>query len=104
MVLEEQKLSQSQLIDIKTAVNLGKMMAAQAIITGSIIDTPAGTEAVGRMIDTETAEILATEKVFCDTRDVAALNFLAKSMAGLMRLRSWTGLLFSRISMSTYLT
>ena len=81
LVLEEQKLSQSQLVDINTAVNLGKMMAAQAIITGSIVDTPAGTEAVGRMIDTETAEILATEKVFCDKRDAAALNFLAESMA-----------------------
>jgi len=80
-VLQEQKLSSTQLIDRKTAVNLGKLMAVQAIVTGSIIETQAGIEVVGRMIDTETAEILATERAFCNTRGLGALNFLAEALA-----------------------
>lgn len=81
MILREQNLSSTKLIDQDTAVNLGRLMAAQAVICGSIIETHTGAEIAGRMIDTETAEILATEKVFCNTRDLTALNFMSEAMA-----------------------
>ncbi len=81
MILKEQNLSSTKLVDQNTAVNLGKLMAVQTIIHGSIIENHMGIEIVGRMIDTETAEILATEKVFYNTRDLASLNFMAEAMA-----------------------
>lgn len=80
-VLEEQKLSHTKLIDRNTAVRLGKIMSAQAIITGSIIESQNGIEIAGRLIDTETSEILATEKIYCSTRGPSAYHFLAESMA-----------------------
>jgi TolB-like protein len=79
-VMEEQQLSLTQVIDRNAAVNIGKLMSAQAIITGSIIETRRGIEMVGRMIDTETSKILATEKIYCKTGDLTALKFLAESM------------------------
>jgi len=80
-ILEEQKLSRTQLIDQDAAVKIGRIMSAQAIITGSITATGGGMEAVGRVIDTETSEIMATEKIYSGDKGLVALNFLAESMA-----------------------
>ena len=80
-ILEEQKLSLTQLIDQNAAVKMGRIMSAEAIITGSIIETGSGTEMVGRMIDTETSAIIATEKIYSVDKGLGALKFLAESMA-----------------------
>jgi hypothetical protein len=80
-ILEEQNFSLSKLIDRNAAVKLGKLMSAQAIITGNIVETPDGTEVVGRMIDTETSEILAMEKIYSYQKGIAALSFLAESLS-----------------------
>ena len=81
LILQEQKLSRSGLIDRRTALRLGRLVAAQAIVTGSIIETRTGIEIVGRMIDTETSEILATEDVYGEVKDLPALRSLAEGMA-----------------------
>ena len=81
VILQEQKLSRSKLIDKKTALNLGKLMAAQTIITGNIIETGIGVEIVGRVIDTETSEILASEDVYDEVKDLQGLRTLAEGMA-----------------------
>ena len=80
-ILEEQKLSITQFIDQDTALKMGRIMSAQAIITGRIVETETGTEMVGRMIDTETSKIMATEKIYTASRGLEALTFLAESMA-----------------------
>ncbi len=80
-ILREQKLSATALIDPDTAVRMGKLAAAQSIITGSIIETHTGIEIVGRMIDTQSAEILAVEDVYDEEKDLRALATLAKGMA-----------------------
>ncbi len=81
VILQEQKLSQTKLIDRKTALKLGKLVAAQSILTGSIIETRTGTEIVGRLIDTETSEILATQDVYDEAKDPQAMKALAEGMA-----------------------
>ncbi|NQU16158.1 MAG: hypothetical protein HQ561_18535 [Desulfobacteraceae bacterium] len=81
VILHEQKLSRSKLIDRQTALQVGKLIAAQTIIFGNIIETNAGIEIVARMIDTETSEILATEDVYDEIKDLNALRTLAKGMA-----------------------
>ncbi|MCK4389830.1 MAG: hypothetical protein KAV83_06300 [Desulfobacterales bacterium] len=81
LILQEQKLSRSKLIDKSTALRLGRLLAAQSIITGSIIETRTGIEIVGRMIDAETSEILATEDVYDEVKDLPALRSLAEGMA-----------------------
>jgi len=79
--LEEQKLSLSQVIDRNAALTVGKMMSAQAIITGSIVKMDAGIEIVGRMIDTETSEIVATEKLYSAREGIPGMSFLAQALA-----------------------
>jgi TolB-like protein len=80
-ILREQKLSRSNLIDRSTALKMGRLLAAQSIVTGSIIETRTGIEIVARMIDTETSEIVATEDVYDEAKDLPALRSLAEGMA-----------------------
>jgi TolB-like protein len=81
IILSEQKLSRTKLIDKSTALKLGRLMAAQSIIAGKIIETSTGIEIVARLIDTETSEILAAEDVYDEVKDPAALRSLAEGMA-----------------------
>jgi len=80
-ILQEQKLSSSDLIDKKTALKLGKLVAAQTIVTGSIIESGIGMEIVGRVIDTETSEILASQDVYDEVKDLRGLQTLAEGLA-----------------------
>jgi TolB-like protein len=80
-ILEEQKLSRTELFDEKTAIQLGKLIAAKAIIAGSIIQTKTGIEIIARMIDTETSAVLATADVFDEVTTVKALNSLSEGLA-----------------------
>jgi TolB-like protein len=81
LILREQKISQSKLIDKATALQVGKLVASESIVTGSIVETRTGIEIVSRMIDTETSEILATEDVYGETVELGALMPLAEGMA-----------------------
>jgi len=80
-VLSEQKLSLTQLADQEAALKAGRIMSAQAIVTGSIIKTGEGIEMIGRMIDTETSGIMVTEKLYFAEEGTSALKFLAQSLA-----------------------
>ena len=81
LILQEQKLSRTKLFDRGTALRLGSLVAAKSIIIGSIIETRIGIEVVARLVDTETAEILATEDVYDEVKDLPALRSLAEGMA-----------------------
>jgi hypothetical protein len=56
-------------------------VAANSIITGSMIETRTGIEIVARFIDTETSEILETEDVYGEAKDLPGLRILAEGMA-----------------------
>ena len=81
VILEEQKLSRTRLFDKRIALKLGRLVAAQSVITGSIIETRTGIEIVARMIDAETSEILASQDVYDEVKDLPALRSLAEGMA-----------------------
>lgn len=81
LILQEQKISQTQLIDTGTAVRLGNLAAAQAIVTGSLVETRTGIEIIGRVIDTETAEILCAADVYGETKTLPGLKYLAHALA-----------------------
>lgn len=80
-ILQEQKISRSRLIDRPTAVRLGRLAAAQAIVAGSMVETRTGIEVIGRVIDSETSEILATSDAYGEEKSVVGLKHLAKVMA-----------------------
>ncbi|MGB8426340.1 MAG: FlgO family outer membrane protein, partial [Desulfobacterales bacterium] len=81
LILQEQKLSQSQLVDRRTALKIGQLAAANSIVAGSIVVTRNGIEVVSRLIDTETSEILATADAFDEVADIYDLGSLAEALA-----------------------
>jgi TolB-like protein len=81
VLLEEQKRSQTELFDQKTAITLGRLIAAHTILAGSIIQTRTGIEIVARLIDTETSMIMATADVYDENSDMMALNALSEGLA-----------------------
>lgn len=57
-VLEEQRLSASGLVNPATAIQVGKLMGAAAILTGSVTDLGENLEVHTRITATETSEVL----------------------------------------------
>jgi hypothetical protein len=81
VILQEQKLGGSSLIDTPTAVRLGRLAAAHAMVAGTVIATRTGTEVIGRVIDSETAEILTTVDVYSETHSLLGYKEMAQSLA-----------------------
>jgi len=81
ILLQEQKLSRAGLTDQDTALRMGKLIAATSVITGNIIESRNGIEIVARMIDTETSEILASQDVYDEMRDIAMSKTLSQGLA-----------------------
>jgi TolB-like protein len=81
LLLEEHKLSRNDLIDASTAIRLGNLAAAQAVVAGSLVETRTGIEIIGRVIDSETGDILCTVDVYGEIKTLPGLNTLAQAMA-----------------------
>ena len=82
LILQEQRMGQAGLIDTTTAVRLGRLAAAHAVVTGAIIETHTGIEVIGRVIDSDTAVILCVLDVYGED----------KSAEGRRRLAQWLSL------------
>jgi TolB-like protein len=81
VILQEQKLSGTELIDKSTALRLGELVAAQSVVIGSIVEMRTGTEIVARVVDTETSEVLVSEDVYDELKGPSGLRSLAEGMA-----------------------
>jgi hypothetical protein len=81
ILLQEQRISASKLVDRSQALKIGRLAAAQSLVAGRIIETRLGVEIVSRMIDTETSDILATIDVFGERKGPAPLAELANGLA-----------------------
>lgn len=68
-ILEEQKLGMSGVIDENTATQLGKLLGVKVIISGSVLRVQHILEINARIIDIETASIIAAENVRSATAD-----------------------------------
>ena len=62
-LMEEQKLSLSSLVDTDTAIQIGNLLAADYILTGSLLEMPASVIVFGRIINTETGEIESVAQI-----------------------------------------
>lgn len=69
-ILTEQKLAMSGVVDANSATQLGKLLGVKVIITGSLMKLENITEINARIIDVESASIIAAENV----RSVAEAN------------------------------
>lgn len=66
-LLEEQKLSMSGIVDASTATKIGKFLGVKTIISGSVMKLQNIIEINARIIDVETASIIAAENVKSST-------------------------------------
>lgn len=62
-VLEEQKLGMTGLIDAESAAQLGKILGVKTIVSGTILKLERTVEINARLINVDTASIVAAEKV-----------------------------------------
>lgn len=62
-LLEEQKLSMTGIVDATTATKIGKFLGVKTIISGSVMKLQNVIEIYARIIDVETASIIAAENV-----------------------------------------
>lgn len=81
IVLKELELSRTKLVDRETALEVGKLVAARSVMIGRIVRTRTGIEIIGRMVDTETSEILSAVDVYGEFGEMSALKPLARGMA-----------------------
>ncbi|HEB31756.1 MAG TPA: hypothetical protein ENI15_12915 [Spirochaetes bacterium] len=63
MILEEQKLALSDLMDTTNAIEIGKLLTANHMLTGSVIEMADSVVIFGRIINVETAEIESVAQV-----------------------------------------
>lgn len=69
-LLEELKLSATELADPSTALKIGRILSARIMITGKVISDPAGSVVSLRLIDTETTEIKKVVTAAIEAREL----------------------------------
>jgi hypothetical protein len=80
-ILRELKLSQTELVDPATAARIGKIVAAEGLLIGSVTATPQAFEVFVRFIDVETAVALAAEDVYGEDLSFRAVGTLMEGLA-----------------------
>jgi TolB-like protein len=62
-IIQEQKLTMTGIVDQKSATKLGKLLGVKVIISGSVLKLQNSLEVNARIIDVESASIIAAESV-----------------------------------------
>jgi TolB-like protein len=74
MVLDEQKLALSDLVDTTNAITVGKLLTVSHILTGTVLEMPGSVVIFGRIINVESGEIESAAQVIVPrNREVEAL-------------------------------
>lgn len=81
LILEEQNLSSTDLVDRAAALELGSLAAAHVVVAGSLVETLTGIEIVGRVIESETGTVLCTADVYGENKTLPGLKTYARAMA-----------------------
>jgi len=80
-VLREQKLSQTDLVDKKTAVRVGKLVAAELILMGTVRETSDAIEIYARLVNTESSSIMEAKDVFSQDKSIPQLQYMTNGLA-----------------------
>jgi curli biogenesis system outer membrane secretion channel CsgG len=74
MILKEQELSLTDLMDTDKAITVGRLLTVHHLLTGSVIEMPNSVVIFGRIINVETGEIESVAQVIVPkNREVKAL-------------------------------
>ena len=80
-VLREQKLSQTDLVDKKTAVRVGRLVAAETILMGTVRETNDTIEIYARLVNTESSSIMESKDVFSQDKSLPQLQYMTNGLA-----------------------
>ncbi len=80
-VLREQKLSQTALVDKSTAIRVGKLVAAEDILMGTIHETKDAIEIYARFVNTETSTIMEAKDVYGQDKSLSNIQYLTNGLA-----------------------
>jgi hypothetical protein len=84
-VLQELKLSQTELIDPATAAKIGKLAAAEGVLVGTVLETPHALDVYARLVDVETSVILAAEDVYGEDLSLPTVKALMEGLSWKLR-------------------
>lgn len=79
--MREMKLSQTDLVDKSRAVQVGKMVAAEGILMGTIRETKDGIEIYARLVNTETSALFETKDVYGTDKSLPQIQYLTNGLA-----------------------
>lgn len=80
-VLRELKLSETDLVDKDNAIKVGKLIAAEAILTGTVHETKNSIEIYGRLINTETSVLMEAKDVYAQDKSLSSIRYLTDGLA-----------------------
>lgn len=80
-VLSELKLSQTDLVDQETAVKVGKLIAAEGVLMGTVSEGKDSIEIYARLVNTETSLILEAKDVYGQEKSLSQVRYLANGLA-----------------------
>ncbi len=79
--LRELKLSATELVDKSKAVKVGRLVAAEGILTGSIRETKDSLEIYARLINTETSTLFDARDVYGQSKTLSRIQYLTNGLA-----------------------
>jgi hypothetical protein len=79
-ILREQKLSGSELADPSAAVRVGRIMAANCVLMGTVLEKEASVEIYLRVVDTETSLILTAVDVYGEDMSREMMRLLCQGL------------------------
>ena len=80
-ILKELKLSQTDLVDKSTAVRVGKLVAAESILMGTVRETNDTIEIYARLVNTESSSIMEAKDVFSQDKSIPQLQYMTNGLA-----------------------
>lgn len=98
-VLRELRLSGSGLTDPNTAVRAGKQTSSEAIIIGTVRETPTSIEVKTQVVDVESSRIMVTRDAYHQDKSLENLRFITRGLA--VKLQNAFPVVQGQISKST---
>ena len=80
-VLQELKLSETDLVDKSKAVKVGRLVAAEAILMGSVRETAGSLEIYARLVNTETSTLLDSKDVYTQDKEISQIQYITNGLA-----------------------
>lgn len=80
-ILNEQKISSTELTSPDTAIKIGKIRAAEGMLFGSVEEDAKGINITLRLVDTETTQVLANADVYDEDKNMKNLEWLMHGLS-----------------------